>query len=84
MQSKDHVFQSRACAEAIKLRKLQAELEQETGQACFVGLSLAQTGIVLVQGEEFRVESVYACFTTLVFTEHSWEHGEGHLVHVKG
>lgn len=32
LQSKDHPFQAKATAEFAKLRRLQAELENETGQ----------------------------------------------------
>ena len=44
VQTKEHVFQSRACAEYAKLRTVQAELEQETGQSCFLGCSVIETG----------------------------------------
>lgn len=44
MQTKEHVFQSKACAEFAKLRTVQAELEQEAGQACFLGCSVIETG----------------------------------------
>lgn len=40
VQSKEHVFQARATAEFAKLRRCQAELEVETGQLAFVGLSV--------------------------------------------
>ncbi|KAL3162570.1 hypothetical protein ABBQ38_008623 [Trebouxia sp. C0009 RCD-2024] len=42
-QTKEHVFQSKACAEFAKLRTVQAELEQEAGQSCFLGCSVIQT-----------------------------------------
>lgn len=42
-QTREHSFQARAAAEFVKLRHLQAELERETGQACFLGLSVADT-----------------------------------------
>mmetsp|Transcript_15272 Transcript_15272/g.46155 ORF Transcript_15272/g.46155 Transcript_15272/m.46155 type:complete len:862 (+) Transcript_15272:225-2810(+) len=42
-QSKDHPFQAKATAEFAKLRRLQAELENETGQLAFVGLSVVGT-----------------------------------------
>ena len=45
VQTKEHTFQSRACAEFAKLRTVQAELEQEAGQACFLGCSVTQTGL---------------------------------------
>lgn len=44
MQTKEHIFQSKACAEFAKLRTVQAELEQEAGQACFLGCSVIETG----------------------------------------
>ena len=44
MQTKEHAFQSRACAEFAKLRTVQAEQEQEAGQACFLGCSVTETG----------------------------------------
>ena len=44
MQTKEHVFQSKACAEFAKLRTVQAELEQEAGQSCFLGCSVIETG----------------------------------------
>lgn len=34
MQTKDHPFQAKATAEFAKLRRLQAEIEVETGQVC--------------------------------------------------
>lgn len=43
MQTKEHGFQARAAAEWARLRRLQAELEAETGNAAFLGLSLADT-----------------------------------------
>lgn len=46
VQTKEHAFQSKASAEFAKLRTVQAELEQEAGQACFLGCSVTQTGIV--------------------------------------
>ncbi|KAA6418805.1 MAG: vacuolar sorting-associated 16 protein [Trebouxia sp. A1-2] len=42
-QTKEHAFQSKASAEYAKLRTVQAELEQEAGQACFLGCSVTQT-----------------------------------------
>ncbi len=51
LQTKEHAFQSKASAEFAKLRTVQAELEQEAGQACFLGCSVTQTGL--------------ACFTLL-------------------
>lgn len=42
-QSKEHVFQARATAEFARLRRVQAELEVETGQLAFVGLSVVGT-----------------------------------------
>ena len=44
VQTKEHVFQSKACAEFAKLRTVQAELEQEAGQSCFLGCSVIETG----------------------------------------
>ena len=46
MQTKEHAFQSKASAEFAKLRTVQAELEQEAGQACFLGCSVTQTGLL--------------------------------------
>lgn len=43
LQTREHTFQAKAAAEFSKLRSLQAELEAETGQACFLGLSAADT-----------------------------------------
>lgn len=43
MQTKEHSFQAKAAAEFAKLRRFQAELEEETGNACFVGLSVVAT-----------------------------------------
>lgn len=45
LQTKEHAFQSKASAEFAKLRTVQAELEQEAGQACFLGCSVTQTGL---------------------------------------
>lgn len=42
-QTKEHALEAKAAAEAGKLRKFQAGLEEETGNACFVGLSLVGT-----------------------------------------
>lgn len=43
LQTKEHAFESRATAEFARLRKFQADLEEETGNACFVGLSVIGT-----------------------------------------
>lgn len=43
LQSRDHAFQSKAAADLSLLVKEQAKLERDTGQALFVGLSLANT-----------------------------------------
>ncbi len=45
LQTKEHAFQSKSSAEFAKLRTVQAELEQEAGQACFLGCSVTQTGL---------------------------------------
>ena len=42
-QTKEHGFQARGCAEWARLRRAQAELEEETGSAAFLGASLADT-----------------------------------------
>ncbi|KAK9907253.1 hypothetical protein WJX75_000093 [Coccomyxa subellipsoidea] len=42
-QTKEHGFQSRSAAEWARLRRVQAELEAETGNAALLGLSLADT-----------------------------------------
>ncbi len=42
-QTREHGFQARAAGEWARLRRLQADLEAETGHACFLGLSLAAT-----------------------------------------
>ena len=44
-QSKDHVFEARATAEFARLRRVQAELEVETGQLAFVGLSVVSQSL---------------------------------------
>lgn len=41
--SKEHAFQGRATEEFARLCRLQAQLEKETGQSLFVGLSVAET-----------------------------------------
>ena len=43
LQTKEHGFQSKAALEQAKLAKFQAHLEEETGNACFVGLTLIAT-----------------------------------------
>lgn len=43
VQTKEHSFQGKGAAEWAKLRRLQTDLEAETGNACFLGLSLADT-----------------------------------------
>ena len=43
MQGKDGVFHAKAAQEMAGLRRLQSELEAETGNACFLGLSAAGT-----------------------------------------
>jgi hypothetical protein len=43
LQSKEHVFQAKATAEFARLRRCQAELEVETGQLAFVGLSVVDS-----------------------------------------
>ena len=43
MQTKEHNFQGKSAAEWAKLRRLQTDLEAETGNACFLGLNLADT-----------------------------------------
>ena len=43
MQTKEHGFQSRSAAEWARLRRVQSELEAETGNAALLGLSLAET-----------------------------------------
>ena len=43
MQTKEHGFQARSAAEWVRLRRAQAELEEETGNAAFLGASLADT-----------------------------------------
>ena len=53
MQTKDHAFQSKACAEFAKLRTVQAELEQEAGQPCFLGCSVTQTGLTTARHGTF-------------------------------
>eukprot|EP00891_Asterochloris_glomerata_P007024 jgi/Astpho2/7024/e_gw1.00107.12.1_t len=42
-QSKEHAFQGRMCSEFARLRRVQADLEQETGHTCFLGRSVVQT-----------------------------------------
>ena len=42
-QGKDGAFLSKAAQEMSSLRKLQSDLEAETGNACFLGLSVAST-----------------------------------------
>jgi hypothetical protein len=42
-QTKEHGFQARGCGEWARLRRAQAELEEETGNAAFLGASLADT-----------------------------------------
>lgn len=42
-QTKEHPFQAKATGEFAKLRRLQAEIEVETGQMTFVGLSVVAT-----------------------------------------
>ena len=42
-QTKEHGFQARSAGEWARLRRAQAELEAETGNAAFLGLSLAAT-----------------------------------------
>ncbi len=42
-QSKERAFQAKATAEFARLRRLQAELEVDTGQLAFVGLSVIGT-----------------------------------------
>ena len=44
LQSKEHAFQGRMCSEFARLRRVQADLEQETGHTCFLGRSVVQTG----------------------------------------
>lgn len=43
MQTKEHSFHGKSSAEWARLRRLQTDLEAETGNACFLGLSLADT-----------------------------------------
>lgn len=43
MQTKEHVFEANAASELARLRKFQVDLEQETGHACFIGLSVIGT-----------------------------------------
>ena len=43
MQGRDGVFHAKAAQEMAALRRLQSELEAETGNACFLGLSVAST-----------------------------------------
>ena len=43
MQGKDGAFLSKAAQEMTALRRLQSDLEGETGNACFLGLSVAAT-----------------------------------------
>lgn len=43
LQTKEHSFQGKSTAEWARLRRLQTDLEAETGNACFLGLSLADT-----------------------------------------
>ena len=43
LQTKEHGFQGKSTAEWARLRRLQTDLEAETGNACFLGLSLADT-----------------------------------------
>jgi len=43
MQTKEHGFEAKAASEFARLRKFQADLEEETGNACFVGLSVVGT-----------------------------------------
>ena len=43
LQTKEHGFQAKAAGEFAKLYKFQADLEEETGNACFVGLSAVAT-----------------------------------------
>eukprot|EP00884_Botryococcus_braunii_P014410 jgi/Botrbrau1/22970/Bobra.0030s0042.1 len=42
-QTKEHGFESRSTAEFAKLRKFQLDLEDQTGNTCFLGLSLVDT-----------------------------------------
>ena len=42
-QGKDGAFMAKAAQEMSSLRKLQSDLEAETGNACFLGLSVAST-----------------------------------------
>ena len=42
-QTKEHGFQARSAGEWARLRRVQGELEAETGNAAFLGLSLAAT-----------------------------------------
>ncbi len=43
MQTKEHTFHGKSTAEWARLRRLQTDLEAETGNACFLGLSMADT-----------------------------------------
>ncbi len=43
VQTREHGFQARGCTEWARLRRVQAELEAETGNAALLGLSLADT-----------------------------------------
>ena len=43
VQTKEHSFHGKSTAEWARLRRLQTELEAETGNACFLGLSMADT-----------------------------------------
>lgn len=43
MQGQDGTFHAKAAQEMAALRRLQSELEAETGSACFLGLSVAST-----------------------------------------
>ena len=63
MQTKDHGWEAKAAAELAKLRRFQADLEQETGNACFVGLSVVGTAQQCLQlGNERAAKRVQSEF----------------------
>ena len=46
LQSKEHAFQGRMCSEFARLRRVQADLEQETGHTCFLGRSVVKKSVI--------------------------------------
>jgi hypothetical protein len=66
LQSKEHVFQAKATAEFAKLRRCQAELEVETGQLAFVGLSVV--GSLRQVGGRVLERHIWSCFAAVLNT----------------